>query len=57
MLFNGFPSATDLSRAGDAAVLKALVVTSPEIWKDLAQPMGTRVRDLVHRMTLAEKAS
>ena len=54
---NGFPSASDLNGAEDAAALKAPVVTGPEIRKDLTQPLSTRVRDLVRRMTLAEKVS
>ena len=31
------------------------VVTGPEIWKDPAQPLDARVKDLVRRMSLAEK--
>jgi len=30
---------------------------SPELWKDPAQPLETRVKDLVGRMTLEEKVS
>src|SRR6185503_878118 len=30
---------------------------SPELWKDPAQPMEMRVKDLVGRMTLEEKVS
>jgi beta-glucosidase len=39
------------------ASLKAPEIAGPEIWKDPAQPLEARVRDLVRRMSLAEKAS
>ncbi|HZT21894.1 MAG TPA: glycoside hydrolase family 3 C-terminal domain-containing protein, partial [Verrucomicrobiae bacterium] len=44
------------SDTNDAA-LKIPVVTGPEIWKDPAQPIAARVRDLVSRLTLQEKVS
>jgi beta-glucosidase len=31
------------------------VISGPELWKDAAQPIDTRVKDLVSRMTLEEK--
>src|SRR5208282_812892 len=39
----------------DTAALEQPVVAGPEIWKDASQPMDARVRDLVRRMSLAEK--
>ncbi|HTV42803.1 MAG TPA: glycoside hydrolase family 3 N-terminal domain-containing protein, partial [Candidatus Sulfotelmatobacter sp.] len=40
-----------------SSALKVPVVAGPEIWKDPAQPVDARVRDLVSRMSLKEKAS
>jgi beta-glucosidase len=34
---------------------KVPTVAGPEIWKDAAQPLDARVRDLIGRMSLAEK--
>jgi len=47
--------AADMINVEDSAALKPPVVEGPEIWKDPAQPMDTRVKDLVRRMSLAEK--
>ena len=41
----------------DPAASKVPSVAGPEIWKDPAQPLEARVRDLVRRMSLEEKAS
>ena len=41
----------------DSAALKIPVVTGPEIWKDPTEPIGLRVKDLISRMSLAEKTS
>jgi beta-glucosidase len=48
-------SAADLVNAEDAATLKIPAVTSPEIWRDAAQPVAARVKDLVGRLSVAEK--
>jgi beta-glucosidase len=47
--------AADLVSAEDAAALKIPAVTAPEIWRDCSQPTAARVRDLVSRLSLAEK--
>lgn len=55
--FYGVPAnGADAGGAEDAAD-KIPVVNGPEIWKDPSQPIEARVRDLVSRMTLREKAS
>jgi len=41
----------------DAAAAAVPVVAGPEIWKDSSQPTEARVKDLVTRMSLAEKVS
>lgn len=41
----------------DAAALNVPKVNGPELWKDPAQPLEVRVKDLVSRMSLAEKAA
>jgi len=45
----------DMINVEDTAALKIPVVTGPEIWKDPSQPLDARVKDLVRRMSLAEK--
>jgi beta-glucosidase len=50
-------NATDLINAEDAAALVPPVVEGPVLWKDPAQPLEARVKDLVSRMSLAEKAA
>jgi len=47
--------AADLIGAEDSATITPPTVTTPEIWKDASQPREARVRDLVSRMSLAEK--
>ena len=47
--------AADLVTLEDAAALQPPVVSTPEIWRDAAQPVAARVHDLVGRMSLAEK--
>jgi len=47
--------AADLVDAEDSAALKIPVVTGLELWKDVSQPTGVRVNDLVRRLSLAEK--
>jgi beta-glucosidase len=49
--------AADLISGGDAAALAPPVVEGPVLWKDPAQPLETRVKDLLRRMSLAEKAA
>lgn len=48
---------TDLINGDDAAALIPPVVADPVLWKDPAQPLEVRVKDLVSRMSLAEKAA
>jgi beta-glucosidase len=50
-----FVRAADMISIGDRAALKQPVVEGPEIWKDPSQPLDARVKDLVCRMSLAEK--
>jgi beta-glucosidase len=50
-----FVRAADMINVEDTAALKIPEVTGPEIWKDASQPMDARVKDLVSRMSLAEK--
>jgi beta-glucosidase len=47
----------DLITGDDPAALIPPVVGGPELWKDPTQPLETRVKDLVSRMSLAEKAA
>jgi beta-glucosidase len=47
--------AADLVDAEDAAALTIPTVAAPEIWKDFSQPIDARVKDLVSRLSLAEK--
>jgi beta-glucosidase len=47
--------AADLIDAEDAAALQPPVVSVPELWKDPAQPPEARAKDLVRRLSLAEK--
>ena len=47
--------AADLISVEDTAALTPPIVTGPEIWKDPSQPMDARVKDLVRRLSLAEK--
>jgi beta-glucosidase len=48
--------AADLISGGDAAALTPPAVVGPVLWQDPAQPLETRVQDLIRRMSLAEKA-
>lgn len=47
----------EIISSNEPDALKVPVVAGPEIWKDPAQPIDARVRDLVSRMTLEEKVS
>ena len=47
----------DLIPGDDPAALVAPVVEGPALWKDPAQPLEARVKDLTRRMSLAEKAA
>ena len=47
----------DLIVGDDAAALVPPVVTGPVLWQDPTQPVEVRVKDLVSRMSLAEKAA
>jgi len=47
----------DLISGDDAAALVPPVVADPVLWKDATQPTEVRVKDLVSRMSLAEKAA
>ena len=48
-------SAADLINSEDSSAIVPPTVTTPEIWKDPSQPREARVRDLISRMSLAEK--
>ena len=48
-------SAADLADPLIVAASKPPTVTGAEIWKDAAQPLDARVKDLISRMSLAEK--
>ena len=48
-------SAADLINSEDSSAIVPPTVTTPEIWKDPSQPREARVRDLVSRLSLAEK--
>jgi beta-glucosidase len=50
-----FMRAEDLVEAVDAAALKVPQVKGPQIWRDASKPVAHRVRDLVSRLSLAEK--
>lgn len=50
-------NASDLADPLTAADNQPPVVNRPEIWKDPAQPLDARIRDLMSRMSLAEKVS
>ena len=47
----------DLINGDDAAALVPPVIEGPVLWKDASQPVEVRVKDLVSRMSLAEKAA
>jgi beta-glucosidase len=47
--------AADLAFAFSEAAKKIPVVTTPEIWRDPSQLVDARVRDIISRMSLAEK--
>jgi len=47
--------AADLLEVNGTAALQAPVITGPLYWKDPSLPVGTRVNDLIRRMSLAEK--
>src|ERR1700689_117922 len=47
--------AADLVDAEDFSALQIPVVNGPEIWSDDSQPVDARVKDLVSRLSLAEK--
>jgi beta-glucosidase len=47
----------DLVDVADPVALKIPEVTGSQIWKDPARPVAERVRDLVSRLSLAEKIS
>jgi beta-glucosidase len=47
----------DLITGDDPAALVPPIVEGPVLWKDATQPTEVRVKDLVSRMSLAEKAA
>ncbi len=47
--------ATDLSDPLEEAASRVPTVNEPEIWQDPVQPVDARVKDLIRRMSLAEK--
>ena len=50
----GAPDAVAIIGAQDPDALKLPNVSGPVLWKDPAQPLDTRVQDLISRMSLAE---
>ena len=50
-----FVRAADMISGEDTAALKIPEVAGPVIWTDASRPVAARVRDLVSRMSLAEK--
>jgi beta-glucosidase len=52
-----FMKASDLVTVEDEAALAIPTVTGPMLWKDHTQPLQTRIRDLISRMSLSEKAA
>ena len=50
-------SASDFADPFTAAANRVPVVEEPGIWKDPAQPLNERAKDLIRRMSLAEKVS
>ena len=51
------PNAIEIIGAQDPDATNVPDVSGPVIWKDPSQPVDARVKDLISRMTLAEKAS
>ncbi|HEU6448834.1 MAG TPA: glycoside hydrolase family 3 C-terminal domain-containing protein [Verrucomicrobiae bacterium] len=47
--------AVDLVDASNAEALKVPLVNSPEIWRDASKSIDDRIKDLVSRLSLAEK--
>jgi beta-glucosidase len=52
-----FLKATDMMGGTGDDAMKPPMVPGPVLWKDPAQPLDTRVKDLVSRMSLTEKVS
>jgi beta-glucosidase len=50
-----FVRAADMISVEDTSALKIPEVAGPVIWKDASRPVVERVRDLISRMSLAEK--
>ncbi len=50
-------TASELADAFSAAAQHPPEVKEPPIWRDAAQPMASRIDDLIRRMSLAEKVS
>jgi beta-glucosidase len=48
-------TAANMVDRGSLAVDKPPVVSGPETWKDASQPLDARVKDLIRRLSLAEK--
>jgi beta-glucosidase len=53
--FSIYLRTADMINVEDTTALKQPVIKGPELWKDASQPVGDRVKDLVRRMSLAEK--
>ena len=49
--------AADLINTEDTDALKVPEISGPVLWKDPAQPLEARVKDLVSRLSLAEKVA
>jgi beta-glucosidase len=54
-----FADANDFAPGGrdDPEAFKIPVVAGPEIWKDSSKPLNARIKDLISRLSLAEKVS
>ena len=50
-------NASDLAEPFSAAAARAPEIGEPAIWRDPSQPRAARARDLIRRMSLAEKVS
>jgi len=49
--------ASELADAFSAAAVRVPEIAEPAIWHDSAQPMPSRINDLIRRMSLAEKVA
>ncbi|HXS68508.1 MAG TPA: glycoside hydrolase family 3 C-terminal domain-containing protein [Candidatus Polarisedimenticolia bacterium] len=50
-------NASEMAEPFSAAAARAPEISEPAIWRDPSQPLAAREKDLIRRMSLAEKAS